>query len=102
LTGAKSLFLDDLIKQLVFVLEILTSFNTVDKVGRRALVLYGGSAVCIINVVVGEPGFMKQNKASKHVLVFLCSLWAFVYTNSPAHIGVSTTCALFLFYRSIY
>lgn len=90
LAGVKDPFLGNLIKQLVLVVGILTSFYTVDRVGRRALVLYGGSAMCIINTVVGGLGFMKQNNASGIALVFLCSLWAFVYANSLAPIGVST------------
>jgi hypothetical protein len=89
LAGVKDPFLGNLIKQLVLVVGILTSFYTVDRVGRRALVLYGGSAMCIINTVVGGLGFMKQNNASGIALVFLCSLWAFVYANSLAPIGKS-------------
>ncbi|OAL57382.1 general substrate transporter [Pyrenochaeta sp. DS3sAY3a] len=87
LAGVKDPFLGNLIKQMVLVVGILTSFYTVDKVGRRALVLYGGSAMCVINAVVGGLGFMKQNNASGIALVFLCSLWAFVYANSLAPIG---------------
>ncbi|KAF2994970.1 hypothetical protein E8E13_003257 [Curvularia kusanoi] len=87
LAGVKDPFLGNLIKQLVLVLGILTSFYTVDKVGRRALVLYGGASMCIINTIVGGLGFIKQNNASGIALVFLCSLWAFVYANSLAPIG---------------
>ncbi|KAF3040429.1 hypothetical protein E8E11_006422 [Didymella keratinophila] len=72
---------------LVLVIGILTSFYTVDKVRRRALVLYGRSAMCIINTVVGGLAFMKQNNATRIALVFLCSLWTFVYANSLAPIG---------------
>lgn len=88
LAGVKDPFLGNLIKQLVLVVGILTSFYTVDRVGRRALVLYGGTAMCAINAVVGGLGFMKQNNASGIALVFLCSLWAFVYANSLAPIGM--------------
>jgi len=91
LAGVKDPFLGNLIKQLVLVVGILTSFYTVDKVGRRALVLGGGLAMCAINTVVGGLGFMKQTNASGIALVFLCSLWAFVYANSLAPIGMYRT-----------
>jgi hypothetical protein len=89
LAGVKDPFLGNLIKQLVLVVGILTSFYTVDKVGRRSLVIYGGAAMCVINVLVGGLGFMKQSNASGIALVFLCCLWAFVYANSLAPIGTS-------------
>ncbi|KAH7353178.1 general substrate transporter [Pyrenochaeta sp. MPI-SDFR-AT-0127] len=87
LAGVKDPFLGNLIKQLLLVVGILTSFYTVDKVGRRALLIYGGAAMCLINTLVGGLGFMKQTNASGIALVFLCSLWAFVYANSLAPIG---------------
>jgi hypothetical protein len=89
LAGVKDPFLGNLIKQLVLVLGILTSFYTVDVVGRRALIIYGGGAMCIINILVGALGFMKPTPAGGIALVFLCSLWAFVYANSLAPIGKS-------------
>jgi MFS family permease len=87
LAGVKDPFLGNLIKQLVLVVGILTSFYTVDRVGRRALLIYGGAAMCVINALVGGLGFMKQTTASGIALVFLCSLWAFVYANTLAPIG---------------
>ena len=87
LAGVKDPFLGNLIKQLLLVLGILTSFYTVDKVGRRALLIYGGGAMGVINTLVGGLGFMKQTPASGIALVFLCSLWAFVYANTLAPIG---------------
>jgi hypothetical protein len=87
LAGVKDPFLGNLIKQIVLVLGIFTSFYTVDKVGRRALLIYGGAAMTLINAIVGGLGFMKQTPASGIALVFLCSLWAFVYANTLAPIG---------------
>jgi hypothetical protein len=87
LAGVKDPFLGNLIKQMVLVIGILTSFYTVDVVGRRALLIYGGGCMCIINVLVGALGFMKPTSAGGIALVFLCSLWAFVYANSLAPIG---------------
>ncbi|KAH6695908.1 general substrate transporter [Leptodontidium sp. MPI-SDFR-AT-0119] len=87
LAGVKDPFLGNLIKQMVLVVGILTSFYTVDKVGRRALLLYGGAAMCVINFAVGGLGFLEPTNASGIALVFLCSLWAFVYANSLAPIG---------------
>lgn len=87
LAGVKDPFLGNLIKQLVLVVGIFTSFYTVDRVGRRALLLWGGGIMCVINFTVGGLGFLKQTPASGIALVFLCSLWAFVYANSLAPIG---------------
>lgn len=87
LAGVKDPFLGNLIKQMLLIVGILTSFYTVDKVGRRALLIYGGAAMCVINALVGGLGFMKQTNATGIALVFLCSLWAFVYANSLAPIG---------------
>ncbi|KAH3904725.1 hypothetical protein HBI56_213670 [Parastagonospora nodorum] len=87
LAGVKDPFLGNLIKQMVLVVGILTSFYTVDVVGRRALLIYGGVAMCVINVLVGGLGFMAPTPAGGIALVFLCSLWAFVYANSLAPIG---------------
>jgi hypothetical protein len=94
MAGVKDPFLGNLIKQLVLVVGILTSFYTVDVVGRRALLIYGGGAMCVINVLVGGLGFMKPTPAGGIALVFLCSLWAFVYANSLAPIGKFDTCVI--------
>ncbi|KAH7073250.1 general substrate transporter [Paraphoma chrysanthemicola] len=87
LAGVKDPFLGNLIKQLVLVVGICTSFYTVDVVGRRGLLLIGGGAMCIINFLVGGLGFLPQSNAGGIALVFLCCLWAFVYANSLAPIG---------------
>ncbi|KAH7385141.1 general substrate transporter [Cadophora sp. MPI-SDFR-AT-0126] len=87
LAGVKDPFLGNLVKQLVLVVGILTSFYTVDRIGRRALLLYGGCAMCVINFAVGGLGFLKPTDSNGIALVFLCSLWAFVYANSLAPIG---------------
>lgn len=89
LAGVKDPFLGNLIKQLVLVVGICTSFYFVDVVGRRALLIYGGAAMCILNILVGGLGFMAHTPAGGIALVFLCSLWAFVYANSLAPIGTS-------------
>lgn len=87
LAGVKDPFLGNLIKQLVLVVGICSSFYFVDVVGRRALLIYGGAAMCVLNILVGGLGFMAPTPANGIALVFLCSLWAFVYANSLAPIG---------------
>jgi hypothetical protein len=87
LAGVKDPFLGNLIKQLVLVVGICSSFYFVDVVGRRALLIYGGGAMCVLNILVGGLGFMAPTPANGIALVFLCSLWAFVYANSLAPIG---------------
>jgi hypothetical protein len=93
LAGVKDPFLGNIIKQVVLIIGILTSFYTVDRVGRRALLIYGGAGMCVINALVGGLGFMEQTPASGIALVFLCSLWAFIYANTLAPIG--KCCALY-------
>lgn len=94
LAGVDDPFLGNIVKQMVLVVGILISFYTVDKVGRRTLVIAGGAAMAAICFVVGGLGFMKQTSASGMALVALCSLWAFVYANSLAPIGRSTSFSL--------
>lgn len=90
LAGVDDPFLGNIVKQMVLVVGILISFYTVDKVGRRTLVIAGGAAMAAICFIVGGLGFMKQTSASGMALVALCSLWAFVYANSLAPIGKFT------------
>ncbi|KAM5341255.1 hypothetical protein ACJ41O_015364 [Fusarium nematophilum] len=87
LAGVEDPFLGNIVKQMVLVVGIIISFYTVDKVGRRTLVIGGGAAMATICFIVGGLGFMKQTSASGMALVALCSLWAFVYANSLAPIG---------------
>ncbi|KAH7114282.1 general substrate transporter [Dendryphion nanum] len=87
LAGVADPFLGNLIKQLLLVVGICTSFYFVDKVGRRALVIWGGVAMGTICFIVGGLGFLKMNNAGGIALVALCSLWAFVYANTLAPIG---------------
>jgi hypothetical protein len=69
------------------VIGISLAFYTVDKVGRRTLVIYGRALMAAICLIVGGLGFMKQTSASGMALVALCSFWAFVYANTLAPIG---------------
>ncbi|KAF5006850.1 hypothetical protein FDECE_6797 [Fusarium decemcellulare] len=87
LAGVDDPFLGNIVKQMVLVVGIIISFYTVDKVGRRTLVIWGGAAMATICFIVGGLGFMTQTSASGMALVALCSLWAFVYANSLAPIG---------------
>ncbi|KAF4334038.1 general substrate transporter [Fusarium beomiforme] len=87
LAGVHDPFLGNMVKQMVLVVGIIISFYTVDKVGRRTLVIGGGAAMATICLIVGGLGFMKQTNASGMALVALCSLWAFVYANTLAPIG---------------
>ena len=87
IAGVSDPFLGNIVKQIVLVVGIIVSFYTVDRVGRRFLVIYGGVAMAAICFTVGGLGFMKQTSSSGIALVALCSLWAFVYANSLAPIG---------------
>lgn len=88
LAGVDDPFLGNMVKQMVLVVGIIIAFYTVDKVGRRTLVIYGGAAMATICLIVGGLGFMEQTSASGMALVALCSLWAFVYANTLAPIGM--------------
>ncbi|KAJ0149867.1 Uncharacterized protein HZ326_7543, partial [Fusarium oxysporum f. sp. albedinis] len=87
IAGVSDPFLGNMVKQMVLVVGIIISFYTVDKVGRRTLVIGGGAAMATICLIVGGLGFIKQTSASGMALVALCSLWAFVYANTLAPIG---------------
>jgi len=87
LAGVTDPFLGNLVKQMVLVAGIILSFYTVDVIGRRPLVLYGGVAMGVLTFLVGCLSFVQMNAASGSALVALCCLWAFVYANSMAPIG---------------
>ncbi|KXJ89300.1 general substrate transporter [Microdochium bolleyi] len=87
LAGVSDPFLGNLIKQMVLVAGIIVSFYTVDVVGRRPLVLYGGIAMAVLTFLIGCLGFVTMNAAAGSALVALCCLWAFVYANTLAPIG---------------
>lgn len=82
-------FLGNLIIQLILVIGIIISFYFVDKVGRRTLVIGGGAGMGGLCFVVGGLGFLQsQTQASGAALVALCSIWAFIYANSMAPLGM--------------
>lgn len=87
MAGVADPFLSNLIKQMVLVVGIIVSFWSVDVVGRRPLVLYGGAAMGVLTFLVGCLSFVTMNAASGAALVALCCLWAFVYANTLAPIG---------------
>lgn len=87
LAGVSDPFLGNLIKQMVLVVGIILSFYTVDIIGRRPLVMYGGVAMGVLSFLVGCLSFVKMDAASGSALVAICCLWAFVYANSLAPIG---------------
>ncbi|KAK7224294.1 hypothetical protein V2G26_012297 [Clonostachys chloroleuca] len=87
LAGVSDPFLGNMVKQMVLVVGIIIGFYTIDKVGRRTLVIGGGAMMAVLSAIVGGLGFIKQNSASGAALVALCSIWAFVYANSLAPIG---------------
>ncbi|KAG8353791.1 hypothetical protein FVEN_g8176 [Fusarium venenatum] len=87
LAGVSDPFLGNMAKQMVLVVGMIISFYTIDKIGRRTLVMGGGAAMAAICFVVGGLGFMKQTSASGIVLVALCSIWVVVYANTLTPIG---------------
>jgi hypothetical protein len=87
LAGVSDPFLGNMVKQMVLVLGIIISFFTVDRVGRRALVIYGGAIMAVLTLIVGCLSFVPMNAASGGALVAICCLWAFVYANTLAPIG---------------
>jgi Na+/melibiose symporter-like transporter len=87
LAGVDDPFLGNIVKQIILVIGIILAFYTVDKVGRRTLVIYGGALMAAICLIFGGLGFMEQKSASGMALVALCSFWAFVHANTLAPIG---------------
>jgi MFS family permease len=75
LAGVDDPFLGNIVKQIVLVIGIILAFYTVDKVGRRTLVIYGGALMAAICLIVGGLVFMEQTSASGMALVALCSFW---------------------------
>jgi hypothetical protein len=81
-------FLGKLIINLVLLAGIVSSFYWVDKIGRRFLVIAGGVIMGLCTVTIGGLAFRDPDTTGGIVLVVLCSIWAFVYANSLAPIGM--------------
>lgn len=87
LANVEDPFLGKLIINLILLAGIISAFYWVDKVGRRILVIGGGVIMGLCTLAIGGLAFRKPDNASGISLVFLCSVWAFVYANSMAPIG---------------
>lgn len=87
-------FLGKLIINLILLAGILSSFYWVDKIGRRFLVIAGGSIMGCCTLAIGGLAFREPDATGGIVLVFFCALWAFIYANSLAPIGTFTIAPL--------
>ena len=63
------------------------SFYTVETVGRRTSVLWGGAIMAGVDFAIGGLGFAPATSTAGAVLITLCSIWVFIYSLSLAPIG---------------
>jgi hypothetical protein len=68
---------------------VLTSFYLVDRVGRRPLLLVGGTLMALFNFAVGGIGLHKITSSLGGLMVACCALWTAAYSISVAPIGTS-------------
>jgi hypothetical protein len=80
-------FSSNLIVTGVLTAGILLSFLLVDKVGRRPLLLCGGTVMSSCVFVVGGIGFTNITESIGRLLVAMCCIWVFAYALSVAPIG---------------
>ncbi|TYJ58911.1 hypothetical protein B9479_000344 [Cryptococcus floricola] len=64
---------------------LMISFYTIERFGRRTLILAGGVGCTIFNVIIGATGFMPKNSTTTDntTLAFIC-LWVFTYATTFA------------------
>ncbi|KAH7349636.1 general substrate transporter [Plectosphaerella cucumerina] len=87
LANVEDPFLGKLIINIILLAGIISSFYWVDKIGRRFLVIAGGAVMGCCTLSIGGLAFREPDATGGIVLVFLCSMWAFIYANSLAPIG---------------
>jgi hypothetical protein len=88
LANVEDPFLGKLIINIILLAGIISSFYWVDKIGRRFLVIAGGAVMGCCTLSIGGLAFREPDATGGIVLVFLCSMWAFIYANSLAPIGM--------------
>ncbi|WVQ72838.1 hypothetical protein IAR50_002399 [Cryptococcus sp. DSM 104548] len=64
---------------------LMISFYTIERFGRRTLILVGGVGCTIFNVIIGATGFMPKNSTTTDntTLAFIC-LWVLTYATTFA------------------
>lgn len=63
----------------ILLFGLLVSFYTVEKFGRRTLILTGGVTLAIVNIVIACLGFPdKTDTVLNLTLAFIC-IWVFLY-----------------------
>ncbi|ODN77562.1 hypothetical protein L202_04732 [Cryptococcus amylolentus CBS 6039] len=64
---------------------LMISFYTIERFGRRTLILAGGVGCTIFNVIIGATGFMPKDSTTTNntTLAFIC-LWVFTYATTFA------------------
>ena len=58
---------------------VLVSFYNTDRFGRRALILIGGTGLCIGNIVLGCLGLIEQTDAVLRALTGVLCIWVIIY-----------------------
>jgi MFS family permease len=89
LVGLSNAFTANLIILCVLMGGVLTSFYLVDRVGRRPLLLVGGTLMALFNFAVGGIGLHKITSSLGGLMVACCALWTAAYSISVAPIGTS-------------
>jgi hypothetical protein len=95
LVGLSNAFTANLIILCVLMGGVLTSFYLVDRVGRRPLLLVGGTLMALFNFAVGGIGLHKITSSLGGLMVACCALWTAAYSISVAPIGTSASARLF-------
>lgn len=87
IAGLANAFLGSTIISVILVGGIIVSFYTVETVGRRTSVLWGGAIMAGVDFAIGGLGFAPATSTAGAVLITLCSIWVFIYSLSLAPIG---------------
>jgi hypothetical protein len=80
-------FTASLIVTIILLVGLLVSFYAVEVLGRRALMIGGGVACAVCNLVIGITGCLPKNDSTNHAALAFVFLWVFSYAASFAGVG---------------
>lgn len=89
LAGLANPFLASMILYIVQLLSFVVSFYTLDKIGRRPLLLGAMVVISIANFAVGICGFYLDSQATKNGVIVLACIWITAYASGLAPVGPS-------------
>lgn len=70
----------------------LISFFTIERIGRRRLLIFWGVVMTLVNLIIAILGTVRITSIPGGVLIALFSIWAWSFASSAGPIGESLVC----------